>query len=157
MPQVTAVVAPPSPSPLSGKAAFIVGTVGGLLAAVSPFIPAPWGMPATILGFLAASLAGLAANPPHVTEGKPLLQGGLLTAATAVMTMLVQFFPAIPAGWPQSIALGLAAFLAWATGRALPHLGSPSKAQLEAAKVAGGVAAEKVATKADAIDALKGP
>lgn len=156
MPQVTPVVAPP-PVPLSGKAAFIVGTIGGLLAAASPFIPAPWSMPATILGFLAASLAGLAANPPHVTEGKPILQGGLLTAATAVMTVLVQLFPAIPPGWPQSIALGLAAFLAWVTGRALPHLGSPSQAQLSEAKAAGEVAAEKVVTKADAIDALKGP
>jgi hypothetical protein len=149
--------AAPLPAPLSGKAALIVGAIGGLIAAVSPFLPAPWSMPVTIVGFLAASLAGLGAAAPKVAEGKPVLQGGLLTVATTALTLEVQFFGAIPQGWPQSIALGLGALLAWLTGHALPHLGSPSTAQLEAAQAAGDAASAAVATKADAVAALKAP
>lgn len=149
--------AAPLAAPLSGKAALIVGTIGGLIAAASPFIPAPWSMPVAILGFLAASLAGLGAAAPKVAEGKPVLQGGLLSAATVAMTLLVQFFAMIPQGWPQSVALGLAAILAWLTGHALPHLGSPSTAQLEEAKAVGEAAAAGVLTKAEAIAVLKGP
>ena len=146
-----------STTPLSPQVALIVGTIGGLIAAASPFIPAPWSMPVAIVGFLAASLAGLAAAAPKVAEGKPVVQGALLSVATAAMTMLVQFFSVIPQGWPQSIALGLAAVLAWLTGHALPPLGSPSAGQLEQAKAVGIAAAEGVISKADAIAELKRP
>lgn len=143
------------PSPITGTAALVVGTIGGIIAAASPFVPAPWSLPVAVLGFLAASLAGISAATPKVAEGKPVLQGSALAVVTTVLTLLVQFFPMIPAGWPQSIALGAGALLAWLTGHALPPLGSPSKTQLEAAVVAGEVAAEKVATKADAVAVLE--
>lgn len=149
--------AAPLAAPLSGRAALIVGTIGGLIAAASPFIPAPWSMPGAILGFLAASLAGLGAAAPKVAEGKPVLQGGVLSAATVAMTVLVQFFPLIPQGWPQSITLGLGTLLAWLTGHAMPALGSPSTAQLEQAKADGDAAAAGVITKEQAIAVLKGP
>lgn len=111
---------------LSGLAATIVGTIGTLLAAASPVLPAPWATVAGIVGFLMAALAGLSVAAPKVTEGKPVLQGVALTIATGALSMLVQFYAAIPVGWPQSIALGLAALLAWLTGAALPALGTPA-------------------------------
>lgn len=111
---------------LSGLAATIVGTLGTLAAAASPVVPAPWGALVGIVGFLAAALAGLSVAAPKVTEGRPLLQGVALTIATGALSLLVQFYSVIPAGWPQSVALGVAALLAWLTGRALPALGTPA-------------------------------
>ncbi len=145
---------------LSGTAALIVGLIGIIAAAVSPIIPAPWGALVGILGFLAAVLAGNAAVPPTVTAGKPILQGALLALAGSLEAVLHQFYALIPAGWPQSLAMGLAALLAWLTGKALPALGSPPPAALAAAEAAGGQAVGEVAgmSKAEVVNALaKGP
>jgi hypothetical protein len=111
---------------LSGLAATILGTVGTLAAAVSPVVPAPWGALVGIVGFLLAALAGLTVAAPKVTEGRPVLQGVALTVATGALSVLVQFYPVVPAGWPQSVALGVGALLAWLTGHALPALGATS-------------------------------
>jgi hypothetical protein len=49
----------------------------------------------------------------------------------------------VPSGWPQSLALALAALVAWLTGSALPALGAqhapaaPVSSDSEAAKVLG--------------------
>ena len=109
---------------LSGTAAAIVGTIGGLALAASAFVPAPWGTLVGLVGFIACVVAGVAASPPKVVEGKPILQGGALTAALALGETLHQFYGSLPAGWPQGLALGGAGLLAWLTGRALPPLTS---------------------------------
>lgn len=143
---------------LSGTAAAIVGTIGTIAAGASILVPAPWGTLVAVLGFLAAAIAGLSAPAPKVTEGRPVLQGTALAVATTVLTLLVQFYAMVPPGWPQSIALSVAALLAWLTGKALPALGAPSQAQLAAAVAAGDAASAVVDTKAEALSALeKGP
>lgn len=137
---------------ISGNAAKIVGGLGTLLAAVSPLLPAVGGVslsiPAAVVGFILAALAGLSVAAPNVTEGKPILQGAALSVATAVLTLLVQFWPSVPAGWPQSAALAVAAVLAWLTGHALPKLGSPSQAPITDAEASADV------SKADALKEL---
>lgn len=141
---------------LSGTVATILGTIGTLAAGASALVPAPWGVLVAIAGFLLAGLAGLAVAPPTVTEGKPVLQGGVLAVATTLLTLLTQFYALVPVGWPQSIALTVAALLAWLTGKALPKLGSPS--QVAVAVQAGDAAADAIVTKADAVRELeKGP
>lgn len=113
---------------LSGTAALIVGTIGGIALAASAFVPAPWGTLVGLLGFIACVVAGTAAPTPKVVEGKPILQGGALTAAIGVGEVLHQFYGSLPAGWPQGLALGGAGLLAWLTGRALPPLGAQTAA-----------------------------
>lgn len=105
---------------LSGTAALVVGTIGGVAAAASAFIPAPWGTLVMVLGFVACVVAGVAAPLPKFAAGKPLLQGGALTVALGAAGLVEQFYTALPAGWPQSLALGAGALLAWLTGRAAP-------------------------------------
>ena len=105
---------------LSGPAALVVGTVGGLAAAASPAIPSPWGTLVMILGFVACVVAGVAAPLPKFAAGRPLLQGTALTVAVGASGLVEQFHATLPAGWPQSLALGLVALLAWLTGRAAP-------------------------------------
>lgn len=142
---------------LSGRAAAIVASVGGLLAMSAAFIPAPWGTLAAIVGFLLSGLAGLAGAAPRVTEGKPILQGGALVAGTTLLGVLVEFFGALPHGWPQGIALSVAALLAWLTGKALPPLGAPSPATVQALQD-GAAAAAVIDSKAEAIRSLeRGP
>ena len=140
---------------LSGTVAVILGTIGTLAAGASALIPAPWGTLVAVVGFLLAALAGLAVAPPAVTEGKPVLQGAALAVATTALSLLSQFYAMVPVGWPQSIALAVAALLAWLTGKALPKLGTPSQAQLAAATQAGDAAAGAVVTKADAVTELE--
>lgn len=143
---------------LSGTAATIVGAIGTLLAVSVAFIPAPYNVPVGIVGFIAALLAGVAAKPPAVVEGKPVLQGTALTVAMGAAGMLEQFYTAIPPGWPQGLALGAMAALAWLTGKALPKLGSPSPETLAKADAAGDAAAAKVTDTASAADVMrKGP
>lgn len=132
---------------LSGKAALIVGTIGGLALTAAAFIPAPYAVPVGLAGFIACVLSGLAAKPPAVVEGKPILQGGALSTATAVLGMLTQFFDAIPHGWPQGLALGAAGLLAWLTGRALPPLASSQGGAAGALPEASGVATLEDAAK----------
>lgn len=136
---------------LSGKAALIVGAVGTVLAGAAVFIPAPWGTLAAILGFAAAGLAGLAAPAPRVTEGRPILQGGALTAATAVGGLLASFYGSIPPAW-QPVALSVAALVAWLTGKALPALGTPRPEVI----AAGDAASAEVTDKAKAVEVLRG-
>lgn len=107
---------------LSGTAALIVGTLGGLALAASVAVPAPWGTLVGLLGFIACVVAGVAAPTPRIVEGKPILQGGALTAAIGLGEVLHQFYGSLPTGWPQGLALGGAGLLAWLTGRALPPL-----------------------------------
>ncbi len=126
--------------PLNVKVVLIIGVVGVALAAASRAIPAPWDALAAIIGFTAATLAGLSAAPPSITEGKPLLQGGALSAASVAFGAVVNFYPMVPAGWPQSLTFAAVALLAWLTGKALPHLGAPT-AEPETLKKAAVVAA----------------
>lgn len=135
---------------LSGTAALIVGTIGGLTLTASVFIPAPWSTLVGIIGFIACVVAGVAAPPPKVVEGKPILQGSALTVALALAEPLHQLIAHLPAGWPQGLALGGAGLLAWLTGRALPQLG----AKADAAQVKGEAS---VVTLADAANVFKGP
>lgn len=109
---------------LSGIAATIVGALGIALAAASPFFPDPWSVFVGIVGFIAAALAGLAARPPSVVASSPILQGAAFSLASGALTLLVQFYSVVPAGWPQSVAVGVAALLCRLTGQALPQLGS---------------------------------
>lgn len=140
---------------LSGTAALVVGTLGTLAAAAAVFVPQPWGGLVAVLGFVAASLAGFAVASPKLTEGRPVLQGGLLTGAVALLGLLAEFWAMLPPGWPQSLAAGAAALLAWLTGRALPPLGivagQPAQAPTQPA-------VPPVATTADAASTFnKGP
>lgn len=152
----------PLAAPLSGPASIIVGTIGGIALASAAFIPAPWNGIVGWVGFIAAILAGMAAHPPEPFVGKPVLQGVALTVASTAMGLLSQFYLVIPAGWPQSVALGVAGILAWLTGKSLPALGavSPTAEQVAAAD-AGTTAAAAVDTKSKALDVLangaKGP
>lgn len=143
---------------LSGNAAKVVGALGTLLAGASPLLPAVSGVsltaPALILGFILVSLAGLASAPPAVTEGKPVLQGSALVIAGGAAGLLQQFYSVIPAGWPQSLALAVLAILAWLTGRAMPQLGSASKATVQAASEAGSQASAEVTNKAEALQEI---
>ena len=109
---------------LSGVAATIVGTLGLALAAISIAIPQPWGFWIGLVGFLASGLAGMASRPPRAVEGSPKVQGAALAIAVALGGMLTQYWPLIPVGWPQGIAMVFAAVISWLTGHALPMLGS---------------------------------
>lgn len=138
---------------LSGLAATIVGTIGTIAAGASIFLPPPWSLVVAIAGFLCATLAGLAVKAPTVTEGKPVLQGAALAIATTGFGLLSQFYTLIPEGWPQGIALAVAALLAWLTGKALPPLGA-SSATVAAAVTAGATASAAVDDKAAAVATL---
>lgn len=112
---------------LSGTAAIVVGLVGSLVMAATPFVPTPWNVLAGLVGFLACALAGLSVKPPEVMAGRPILQGTALTAATGIGALLQQMvLPALATSpeWAQSIAYVVLGVLAWLTGRALPALGS---------------------------------
>jgi hypothetical protein len=112
--------------PLTGVYAKVAGILGTAAAAVAPILPAMYQAPVAVLGCLACAFAGLVATPPAIAEGKPLVQGAALTATTTALTLLQQYGAAIPPGWPQSVAGAVAGLLAWATGHALPRLGSPA-------------------------------
>ncbi len=122
---------------LSGTAALVVGTIGGVAAAASAFVPAPWGTLVMVLGFIACVVAGVAAPLPKFAAGKPLLQGGALTVALGATGLVEQFYTSLPPGWPQSLALGAGALLAWLTGRAAPgpQVASEVKTLEQAAEV----------------------
>lgn len=143
-------------APLSGKASFIVGTVSGLLLVAAAFIPSPWNTLAGLVGFVGCVLAGVAVKPPAVVAGKPMLQGSALAIATAVMGLATQFYPLLPQGWPQGLALGVLGILAWFTGitQPTPLKGAPNP-QLEMPLDT------PINTKAKALDVLergaKGP
>jgi len=132
---------------LSGTAALIVGTIGGVALAASAFVPAPWGTLVALVGFIACVVAGVAAPPPKVVEGKPILQGGALTVALGIGEVLHQFIPTLPQGWPQGLALGGAGLLAWLTGRALPPLTSSQGGAAGALPEVSGVATLEDAAK----------
>lgn len=139
---------------LSGLAATIVGTIGLLLVAMSPSLPATWAFVAGLVGFIACVLAGFSARPPAFVEGSPKLQGAALSIAIAVGGFLVQFWPMIPAGWPQSLAAGLAALLGWLTGKAIPQAGSTAQPALPSAQYVPFVAPPAVTGAATAADAI---
>jgi hypothetical protein len=109
---------------LSGLAATIVGTIGLLAVTAAPTLPDPWSFFVGLGGFVMCVLAGFSARPPAFVEGAAKLQGAALSIAIAVGGFLVQFWPMIPAGWPQSLAAGLGALLGWLTGKAIPMAGS---------------------------------
>lgn len=152
-------MADPAPSKplLTGLAANLVGGLGVAIVAVAAMLPAPWSTVAGIVGFLCASLAGLSSPPPNFAEGKPVLQGTLLSVVGTLMALLVQFYSVIPAPF-QPIALAVGAALALLTGKAMPALGSPSHEALVKAETAGAVAVANAATagKADKLEALTG-
>lgn len=141
-------------APLSGTASVIVGTVGGLLIAASPMIPAPWGALAGLVGFIAAGLAGASAAAPKLTDGKPMVQGTVLTVITSLLGLFHQFYPLIPAGWIQSVALGVAGIFAWLAGKSIAPLGTPSASKLAEVKKAGEEAAGNVVSLEDAAKEL---
>lgn len=142
---------------LTGLAANIVGALGVAIVAAAAVLPVPWSSVAGVVGFLCASLAGLSSPPPNFAEGKPVLQGTLLTVVGTALALLVQFYGVIPAPF-QPIALAVAAALALMTGKAMPALGSPSHATLVKAETAGAVAVANAATDAKTakLDALTG-
>jgi len=142
---------------LTGLAANIVGGLGVGIVAIAAMLPPPWSTVAGIVGFLCASLAGLSSPPPNFAEGKPVLQGTLLTIVGSAMALLVQFYPMIPAPF-QPIALAVAAALALVTGKAMPALGSPSHKSLVEAQTAGAVAVAQAVTdsKTAKLEALTG-
>lgn len=105
---------------LTGRAAFLVGTVGGLAATFSPALPEPWRNLVLVLGYVACVVAGVASPLPSFAAGKPLLQGAALTAAVGAAGLVEQFHTVLPAGWPQGLALGAGGLLAFLTGRAAP-------------------------------------
>lgn len=105
---------------LSGTAALVVGTIGGLAATASAFIPAPWSALVMVLGFVACVVAGVASPMPKFAAGKPMLQGAALAGALGVSGLVEQLYTVLPAGWPQGLALGVAGLLAFLTGKAAP-------------------------------------
>lgn len=108
----------------SGTVGAIVGTLGVLTAGASTLLPDPWNYFVGVAGVLAAALAGMSARPPTLVEGRPILQGAALVVAGGLGALLVQAWPMIPVGWPQAIALTVAAVISRLTGHALPMLGS---------------------------------
>lgn len=142
--------------PLSGTAALVVGTIGGIVVAASAFLPDPWNKVAMIVGFIVCILAGVAAPMPSFAAGKPILQGAGLTVALTLSTGLEQFWHLLPEGWIRSLALGAAALLAFLTGKAAPSFAAapsgPSPEQL------GSTAGGAVVSLQDAKEVLgKGP
>lgn len=109
---------------LSGLAATIVGTVGLLAVTAAPTLPDPWVFFVGLGGFVMCVLAGFSARPPAFVEGNARLQGILLTLAGLAAGVLERFWALIPVGWPQSLAMALAALLGWLTGKAIPMAGS---------------------------------
>ena len=122
---------------LSGTAAIVVGTIGGLAATASVFVPAPWGSLVMVLGFVACVVAGVASPMPKFAAGKPLLQGSALVGALAVSGLVEQLYTVLPAGWPQGLALGVAGLLAFLTGKAAPGPVSGGPTPVEAGVAAG--------------------
>jgi hypothetical protein len=114
----------PSPSPLPARAAIIVGALGVAASSIAPALPEVWAPVVAIVGFLAAALAGLGVAPPKIAEGRPILQGAAFSTAVAVGAAVQQIYPSIPMGWPQSMAAGAVALVAFLTGAAMPHLGA---------------------------------
>lgn len=141
-------------APISGTAALILGTIGGLAVAASPVVPDPWGKLVMVLGFAVAVLAGVAAPMPKFAAGKPLLQGGGLTLALTLSTGLEQFYHLVPDGWMRSLALAVGALLAFLCGKAAPSFGVPEATPQQLGENAGG----NVTSLADAKAELeKGP
>jgi hypothetical protein len=140
---------------LSGPAALIVGTIGGLAAAASAFVPAPWGALVMVLGFVACVVAGVASPMPKFAAGKPVLQGTALVGALAVSGLVEQLYTVLPAGWPQGLALGVSGLLAFLTGKAAPGPAVPAgPSPVELGSTAGGA----VVTLSDAAETFrKGP
>ncbi len=141
---------------LSGTAALVVGTLGGLAATVSAFVPSPWGSLVMVLGFVACIVAGVASPMPRFAAGKPMLQGSALVGALAVSGIVEQLYTSLPPGWPQGLALGVAGLLAFLTGKAAPGPAvpaGPSPAQV------GELAGAEVKSVGDAVKvfAEKGP
>jgi hypothetical protein len=130
----------------SGRVAVVLGTIGSLLLASAVVIPAPFSIPAGLVGFILASLAGLGARPPNIVAGNAVLQGGAFAVATVVLTACVQLYPALTVQWQQSAMLFAVGLLCWLTGKALPNL-TPAvqPAAIDAA------AGTSVLTKAQAI------
>lgn len=144
---------------LSGTAALIVGTIGGIAVAASAFLPDPWNKVAMIAGFIVCVIAGVAAPMPSFAAGKPILQGAGLTVALSLSTGLEQFYHLLPDGWPRSLALGAAALLAFLCGKAAPSFGAAPQAPAgPSPQELGDDAGGKVVTLQDAKDVLgKGP
>lgn len=142
---------------LTGTAGLIVGTVGMALAALSALLPQPWVYVAGIVAMLLCGLAGVASPTPTWAEGKPVLQGSLATAASALLGLLVTFAPSLP---PQflPIAAAVGGLLAFLIGKPMPALGSPSHEKLVKAETAGAVAVANAATegKVDKLETLTG-
>lgn len=107
---------------LTGQAALVVGGIATLAGVVSPAIPMPWGAVVGLVAFVAALLAGVSAPVPKFAAGKPLVQGALLTGAVTTLGVVEQVLPSLPAGVPQSAAMGAATLFALLAGRASPTL-----------------------------------
>jgi hypothetical protein len=139
---------------LSGTAALVVGTIGGLAATASAFVPAPWGALVMVLGFVACVVAGVASPMPKFAAGKPVLQGTALVGALAVSGLVEQLYTSLPAGWPQGLALGVAGLLAFLTGKAAPGPMTAGPSPVEVGAAAGA----EVKTSGDAVEVFrKGP
>lgn len=140
---------------LSGPAALVVGTVGGLAATASAFVPAPWGALVMVLGFVACVVAGVASPMPRFAAGKPVLQGAALAGALVVSGLVEQLYTVLPAGWPQGLALGVAGLLAFLTGKAAP---GPAVSAGPSPVEVGASAGVEVKSAGDAVEVFrKGP
>lgn len=140
---------------LSGTAALVVGTIGGLAATASAFVPAPWSALVMVLGFVACVVAGVASPMPRFAAGKPMLQGAALAGALGVSGLVEQLYTSLPAGWPQGLALGVAGLLAFLTGKAAPGPVTAGPTPLEVGAAAG--AEVKSVGDAVRVFAEKGP
>lgn len=115
---------PATSSGLPKVVAAILGTLAGLAVPASALLPPPFNGVVMIVGFILAAVAGVALPTPTWAEGKPLLQGTLLTVAGSVVPILAAVANGLPTGPLQTGAYALALAAALAAGKVAPQLGS---------------------------------
>lgn len=115
---------PPAKTSVLPKAvAGVLGILAGLAVPASALLPPPFNGLVMIVGFILAAVAGVALPTPQWAEGKPILQGTLLTVAGSAVPILVGVANTLPAGPLQAGAYALALAAALAAGKVAPQLG----------------------------------
>lgn len=127
-------LAPINPSqPLVPQILKIVALIAGpILMGLGTVIPAPFGGPVSLLGYVALFLAGSAAKMPNVASSKPLLPLAVTPIAGSLAALVVNFSDSLASD--SKLKLGLMVFaglLSWLSGKVLPE----PKVNVPAAKV----------------------
>lgn len=112
--------------PAKVKAALVIATTVAFAILGTGFLPLAWVPVVTILVYVLAGFAGLAAPPPAFLAGKPVLGVSVATTLGTLVPMLDQLSKVVPEeGWPHLAITAGGALLAYLTGKAWPSAPKP--------------------------------